>query len=329
MKDFEYAAPRSENGVLELLSEKPGQTEVLAGGTDLVGLMKKMIVTPDRVVNIMEVPSLKVIDRGDDGGLAIGAAVTLDEILAHPYLADFPAVTDAILGINSMQLQSQGTLGGEILQRPRCWFFRNGQELLDSGQVSAGDNRYHAIFGNSGQAKFVHSSRIAPALCVLNAEARVIGPGENNVQLVPLADLFRAPRQEGQREHTLLSNQLLTHLVLPPADSRLNATYEVRQGSGPEFPLATAAVSLELDGSRRVRNAQVVLGQVAPTPWTSTAAAEALIGQVVDSQTAETAGLAAVEEANPLSQNGYKVQLAKVAVQRAILRAAGLETGGF
>ena len=329
MKNFEYAAPCSEHEVLQLLSGQPGQTEVLAGGTDLVGLMKKMIVTPDRVVNIMEVPSLKNLEAIDGGGVAIGAAVTLDDVLAHPYLEDYPAVTDAILGINSMQLQSQGTLGGEILQRPRCWFYRNGQELLDAGQISGGDNRYHAIFGNSGQAKFVHSSRIAPALCVLEAEARVIGPSDNEVRMIPLVDLFRAPRQEGQREHTLLPNQLVTHLVLPPTAGRLNATYEVRQGTGPEFPLASAAVSLKLDNQKRVHQARIVLGQVAPTPWSSAAAVDALIGQPIDAQAAETAGLAAVEEATPLSQNGYKVQLAQVAVKRAILRAAGLDTGGL
>jgi xanthine dehydrogenase YagS FAD-binding subunit len=329
MKNFEYAAPCSENEVLQLLSDQSGQTELLAGGTDLVGLMKKMIVTPDRVVNIMEVPTLKNIEAVDGGGIAIGATVTLDEVLAHPYLEDYPAITDAILGINSMQLQSQGTLGGEILQRPRCWFYRNGQELLDAGQISGGDNRFHAIFGNNGQSKFVQSSRIAPALCVLAAEARVIGPSDSDVQMIPLLDLFRAPRQEGQREHTLLPNQLVTHLVLPPVNGRLNATYEVRQGAGPEFPLASAAVSLELDNQQRVHQARVVLGQVAPTPWSSAAAAAALIGQPLDAQTAETAGLAAVEEATPLSHNGYKVQLAQVAVKRAILRAAGLEPGGL
>ena len=121
MKAFEYAAPRSEAEAVSLLSAEPGKTEVLAGGTDLVGLMKKMIVTPDRVVNIMEVPSMRAINPQADGGLVIGAAATLDTLLESNYLGDFPAVTQAIRGINSMQLQAQGTLGGELCQRPRCW----------------------------------------------------------------------------------------------------------------------------------------------------------------------------------------------------------------
>ena len=122
MKPFEYAAPQTEAQVLELLSHQPGHTEILAGGTDLVGLMQQSIVSPERVVNILEVPSLKDIEPLDDGVVAIGAAVTLDVVLDSPYLDPYPSIKDAIRGIASMQLQCQGTLGGEILQRPHCWF---------------------------------------------------------------------------------------------------------------------------------------------------------------------------------------------------------------
>ena len=120
----------------------------------------------------------------------------------------------------------------------------------------------------------------------------------------------------------------MTHVVLPPADSRYNATYEVRHGEGPDDPLAAAAVSLTIQGGV-VRQAQVVLGHVAPTPWISSAACDVLVGRPVDHDTAEAAGEAAIAEATPLSQNGYKVDLAAVAVKRAVLRAAGIETGGF
>ena len=330
MKAFEYAAPRSEAEVLSLLSDEPGKTEVLAGGTDLVGLMKKMIVTPDRVINIMEVPSIRGIEPQPGGGVVLGAAVTLDELLESSYLEDYPAVIGAIRGINSMQLQAQGTLGGELCQRPRCWFFRDGQGLLDgaSQMATEGDNRFHAIFGNSGPAKFVCSSRIAPALIALGAQVRVVGPAEDEEKLVPVADFFRTPRHDQQRETVLLPNQLLTHIVLPPAEGIGNATYEVRHGEGPDYPLAAAAAALAFKGGR-VAQAKIVLGQVAPTPWISTEAAWAMVGQEVNAETAEAAGEAAVAVAQPLSNNHYKVQLAKVAVKRAILLAAGLETGGF
>jgi xanthine dehydrogenase YagS FAD-binding subunit len=330
MKAFEYAAPRTEAEVLEFLSAEAGKTELLAGGTDLVGLMKKMVLTPDRVVNIMDIPTLKQIQPLDDGGLRIGAAVTLDELLDYPYLENYPAIGQAIRGINSMQLQAQGTIGGEICSRPRCWFFRNGYGLMaEGGRIAAeGDNRYHAILGNSGPAKFVSSSRIAPALIALGAQLRVYGPSEEDETLLPAAGLFRAPRHEDQRETVLLPNQLITHIILPPAEGP-SATYEVRHGEGPDYPLAAAAAALQFDGLGYVREAKIVLGQVAPTPWISNEAAQQVIGRRVDTAVAEAAGKAAVARATPLSENGYKVQLAKVAVKRAILLAAGLETGGF
>lgn len=328
MKELEYASPRTEAEVLQLLSAEPGRTEVLAGGTDLVALMKKMIVTPDRVVNIMDVPSLKAIDELPDGSVSIGAAVTLDDMLVHPYLDVYPAVKQAIRGINSMQLQAQGTLGGEICQRPRCWFYRNGQGLLDA-DVAEGANEFHAILGNSGPAKFVNSSRIAPSLIALDAQLRVVGPEEDFEQYIPVAEFFRAPRREGQREHVLESNQLVTHIILPPIEGRTCATYEVRHGEGPDYPLASASAALLMDNFGVVRDASVVLGQVAPTPWISQDAANALRGRRVDQAVADAAGAAAVSRATPLSQNEYKVQLAKVAVKRAVMLAAGLETGGF
>ena len=332
MKAFEYASPRTEAEVVQLLSAEPGKTEILAGGTDLVGLMKKMIVTPDRVVNIMDVPTLKSIDELPDGSVSIGAAVTLDDILAHPYLDMYPAIKQAIRGISSMQLQAQGTLGGEVCQRPRCWFYRNGEGLL-SQDVAAGANEFHAILGNSGPAKFVNSSRIAPALIALDAQLRVLGPSDSSSedagQFVPLSEFFRSPRREGQREHVLEPNQFVTHIILPPIEGRTCATYEVRHGEGPDYPLAAAAAALRLDGFGIVSDANVVLGQVAPMPWISQEAIAVLRGRKVDLELAEAAGEAAVSRATPLSQNEYKVQLAKVAVKRAVLLAAGYETGGF
>ncbi|MFV1967029.1 MAG: xanthine dehydrogenase family protein subunit M [Pirellulaceae bacterium] len=328
MKNFEYAAPRTEPEILELLSAEPGKVEILAGGTDLIGLMKGMVVTPDRVVNIMEVPSLKRVDALPNGGVSIGVAVTLDEIVTHPYLYAYSAIRQAISGINSAQLQCQGTLGGEVCQRPQCWYYRNGRGLL-SAEVEHGANHRHAILGNGGPAKFVHSSRIAPALMAMEATLRVLGPTEDDERLVPVAEFFRTPRHEGQREHMLLPNQLMTHVILPPISGRTCATYEVRDTQGPDQPLAAAAAALQLDAFGVVHDARIVMGHVAPTPWDSPEAARLVTGKRVDHAVAEMAGEAAVAQATPLSENGYKLQLAKVAVKRAILLAAGLETGGF
>jgi xanthine dehydrogenase YagS FAD-binding subunit len=329
MKAFDFAAPEQEHEVLELLSAVPGETEILAGGTDLVPLMKQMIVNPDRVVNIMDVPSLRGISA-DSIGVTIGATTTLAEMLDAPELDQFPAIKQAIEGINAVQLQSQGTLGGELCQRPRCWYFRSGQGLLANGgkMVAEGDNRYHAIFGNAGPAKFVHASRLAPALIALGARVRIIGPTEEDETMLPLETFYRAPRHEGQREHILSPDQLITHVMLPSAEGLANATYEVRQSEGPDYPLAAAAAALRIEGGV-VRQTSIVLGHVAPTPWLSPEAERAIVGRPVSYETARAAGEAAVASATPLSDNVYKVQLARAAVERAILLAAGFETGGF
>jgi xanthine dehydrogenase YagS FAD-binding subunit len=239
-------------------------------------------------------------------------------------------VPQAICGINSLQLQSQGTLGGELCQRPRCWYFRNGRGLLAGGgrEVLEGDSRGHAVLGNSGPAKFVCGSRLAPALIALGARIRVIGPRPGDATVMALEELYRTPRHEGQRESVLAPNQWITHIVLPPADGRCNAAYEVRHGAGPDYPLAAAAAALRIHEGF-VRDAKIVLGQVAPTPWVSRDAARVILGLPVDDATADAAGRAAVASATPLADNVYKVQLARVAVKRSILLAAGMETGGF
>jgi len=253
----------------------------------------------------------------------------LDDLLEHPYLQPYAALLQAIEGINSMQLRAQGTIGGELCRRPACWFFRGGAPLVGGGeQIVEGDNRFHAILGNSGPAKFVSASRLAPAVLALGAKLRIVGPGKEEEKLIAADQFYRTPRHAQQRETVLEPGQLLTHLVLPPLDGRCSATYEVRDSEGPDTPLAAAAAALRISAGL-VTEARVVLGQAAPTPWVSPEAAAAMRGMPVSEETAEVAGRAAVENATPLSHNGYKVQLAKVAVKRAILRAAGHETGGF
>jgi len=331
MKAFEYAAPSTEVELLDLLDVRRGQTELLGGGGDLVGLLKRMVVAPDRLVYLGRMQSMQSVEVDPlTGGLKIGGGVHLDALLDGPALGSYPAVRQAIAGINSMQMQCQGTLAGELFRRPRCWYFRAGHGLLaDNGRmVAEGDNRYHAILGNDGPAKFVSASRLAPARISLGAVARVLGPSTADEQFLPLEALYRTPQREGERELTLDARQVVTHLLLPPAPST-SAAYEVRQGCGPDDPLAAAAATLELDAVGVVRGAKVVLGQVAPVPWISNEAVRQLVGRPVSEATAEAAGRAAIAGATPLSENEYKVQLTQVAVRRAILLAAGLKPGGL
>lgn len=331
MKSFEYAQPTSEAELLRLLSPEGGRTELLGGGTDLMGLMKSFVVRADRVVNLCDVREMLGIevDRAV-GEVRIGASVRLDDLLRDERLEGLTAVKQVIRNLGSMQAQCQSTLGGELLQRPRCWYFRSGHGLLaDRGRlVERGDNRYHAILGNSGPAKFVSASRLAPGLIALGARARIVGPGKDDEQVIPLAELYHSPREEGERENTLLPGQVLSHVIVRLDETVFSHVYEVRQSVGPDQPLAAAGAALRMVGSV-VKEAHLTLGQVAPVPWVADAAAKLLIGQMVSRPLAERVGRTAVFGARPLSHNHYKVDLAAVAAKRAILAAAGLPTGGF
>jgi xanthine dehydrogenase YagS FAD-binding subunit len=331
MNAFEYASPLTETEAVELLNEHPADTAILAGGTDLVSLMKRDVLAPKRVVDIKNVSSLTGI-ADSDGGTLIGSLATLEDVLESPLLADHKSLHHVIDGIRAIQVQSNGTLGGDLCLFPHCWYFRSGYGLLamENGKslVEIGDNRHHAIFGNKGPAKFVSASRFAPGLIALGAKVRVIGPKPNQQQLIPLESFFVTPKTEKHGVTSLKRGQLLTHIWVPQAQQQANATYEVLQMEGLDWPLASAAVSLTLAGGI-VREASIVLGHVAPTPWIAQAAANSLLGKSVNQSTAEEAGNIAVADASPLSMNEYKVQIAKTAVTRALLRATGQPEGGL
>jgi xanthine dehydrogenase YagS FAD-binding subunit len=324
MRAFQYANPTTKEEAIALLAAGAGSVP-LAGGTDLLSLMKDDVERPERLINLKSIASMRGVERTADGGLRIGAVATLDELAASSDAAAYPALAQAIDGIRSPQLRAMGTVGGELLQRPRCWYYRAGFGLLAQrdgrSMVTEGDNRYHAILGTDGPAYFVHASSLAPPLLALGARVRMTGPGGEREQ--PLAELYRVPAREGEREHTLGPGEIVTEILIPTAVSR-SATYEVRQHESMDWPLAAAAVVLEMDGET-VRSARVVLGHVAPIPFEAAGAAAALAGKALSPETLAAAAEAAVTGARPLSGNAYKVQLARVATRRALLRASGRE----
>jgi xanthine dehydrogenase YagS FAD-binding subunit len=325
MIQFEYVSPNSVKQAVALLTTNWGDAQILAGGTDLLGLMKDFVVTPKRVVNIKNVSGLDSI-RAERDGLRIGASVTLDRIVEEPQIRqNYPALAQTVADAASPQVRNMATIGGNLSQRPRCWYFRNGMGLLPKApdgksMVVEGDNRYHAILGNEGPAYFVSPSTIAPMLIAYGARLRIMGPdGERELAV---EKFFRIPGSDAEREHDLKPNELVTEILLPPAKNVRAANYEVRQKASFDWPLATAAVVLRMDGST-VQNASIVIGAVAPVPWVSQEAAQAIANKAIDEHTASAAGAAAVSKARPLSHNDYKVKLAAVAVKRALLAAAG------
>jgi len=325
MRPFEYATPTTKEQTVSLLGAQWGQAEVLAGGTDLLSLMKDDVVRPKRLVSISQLQGLD--GPAMNGQLRLSALTTLAELADNVNVVkDYPALAEAVNHAASPQIRNMATLGGNLCQRPRCWYFRGGFGLLpkdESGKdlVTAGDNRYHAILGNDGPAKFVSPSSIVPALIAYGAKVQLFGP--KGSRETPLENFYVIPKAEGEREHDLKPNEIVTGVILPAPDRELKvAHYEIRQKAAFDWPLAVAVVALRMSGSR-VQQARVVMGHVAPIPWVSAEAAKVLTSKNFSEGLAREAADAALANAKPLSHNAYKVQLARVAVKRAILKAAG------
>ncbi len=332
MNSFEYASPRTEDEAVALLREHDGNTAVLAGGTDLFNLLRAGCIAPRRVVDVKNINSMQGVSA-ISGGILVGALTTLDEILVHPLLKAYESLVQVADAVHAIQIQAMGTLGGDLCLHPNCWYYRNGYGLLaqQNGESlpEEGRNEFHAVFGNGGPAKFVSASRFAPALIAWGAQTRIVGPEPGQVSTMPLEYFFVTPKTARDGVTVLQPGQLLTHVLLPEVGEEVtSASYEVLQLEGLDWPLASAGVCLESSGGI-VREARVVLGHVAPTPWVSHDAAEAIVGKAIDERSAQAAGDAAVSRATPLSENDYKVQIARAAVKRAILRAAGQLEGAL
>jgi xanthine dehydrogenase YagS FAD-binding subunit len=291
-------------------------------------LQKQYVAEPEKVVSLNGIADLKEMwahDKGKTPTVEIGAGVTLATIAGSPALRKaYPGLTTAAGDIGGPQIRNMGTLGGNLCQRNRCWYFRDEHVkcLLKGGDkcfALDGENRYHAVFTKGHPCVIVNPSTLAPVLIALGASAQVLGAkGKRKIEL---AKFFRAPTSAKEREHVLEPNEVVLSVIIPNT-GLANASYEVRHKQAYDWPLVQAAVAFKMDEGKASK-ASVVLGHVAPTPHIAKAAADVLEGKEVSEKTASAAGQAAAEGAKPLSQTGYKVKLIEVAVKRAILTAAG------
>jgi xanthine dehydrogenase YagS FAD-binding subunit len=325
VKAFTYVNAANEKEAIAALGPDRGRFLPLAGGMDLLGLMKDYVLEPERLVNVKNLD--KTIAKTNDGGLRIGAAVTLVDLADHVETARlYPALTQAAAEVGTPQIRNAGTVGGNLNQRPRCWYYRNEEfNCLKKGGATCyavdGENQYHAIFGG-GPCHIVHPSSLAVPAVALGARFRVVGPaGEREVKA---EDYFQMPDRNLFGETVLAPNELLTHVILPAPGQAKNASYDVRYKQSHDWPLASASVALDLNGTT-IRSARIVMGAVAPIPWRATGAEQALAGKPMNEQSAIAAADAAVAGAKPMSGNKYKVQLARTAVKRAILKAGGIK----
>ncbi len=320
MKPFTYTAAESEKGACQLLGKK---ALPLAGGTNLLSLMKEYVLEPDVLVDIKTIPGMAGIES-TGGGVKIGANTTFSELLASGVIEnDYPALRQAVYDSGTPQSRNRGTLGGDLCVRPACWYFsKRSFSCAKSGgegcPAKEGENEYHAIFDTDGPCVMVHASSTGAALLALGAKVRVAGPtGDREISL---GDFFASPGEDIERENSLADNEIVTHVLLGEAQ-RKSASYAVSLKAGNDWPLCTASVSLDLAGGV-CRGARVYLGSVAPVPYHAARAERALVGKSITEEVAEAAGVAAVEGAKPLSQNAYKVASTRAAVKRALLLAA-------
>ncbi|MFF4274182.1 FAD binding domain-containing protein [Streptomyces sp. NPDC001536] len=323
MRTFGFTAPTSVRSALDRSS---GTSAYLAGGTTLVDLMKLGVLAPRRVVDINRLP-LHGISR-DERGLRIGALERMGDVAAHPLVrTHYPVISQALDLSASPQLRNMASIGGNLLQRTRCGYFRdvttpcNKREPGSGCSALDGENRIHAILGTSDSCVATHPSDLAVALMALDAVLSLRGP--DGERTIPLREFYRLPGSTPHIENALKPAELITGVTVPPlAWARRSSYLKIRDRQSYEFALASAAVALRLDGDTVVE-ARVAVGGVGTRPWRLPAVERALAGRPRTAATFEEAAALADDGARPLTHNAYKTTLVRRTVQRALTELGG------
>lgn len=320
MRPFDYTRPASLDEAIQLL-QADGAARPLAGGTDIITLLKAEIIAPSQLLDIKRLPELSAEIAETERGLTLGALVTLADIERHAAILErYTALAEAAGLAATPQLRNMATLGGNLLQRPRCWYFRDEQFdcWLKGGtecHARDGQNGLHAVFDVS-PCVAVHPSDLASALVALDASVRLRGPqGERTV---PLAEFFAPPTDERRTETTLARDELIVAVEVPRPQPGTRSTYHKAMDRKVwAFALVGVAAVLRVEGDS-VADARIVLSGVAPIPWRVEAAEQAIVGQAIDAERIGAAASAALAGAAPLQHNGYKVPLAESLVRSAL-----------
>jgi xanthine dehydrogenase YagS FAD-binding subunit len=322
MKAFTHAAPKTVAQALTVIADakKNGRSVAVAGGgSDVLGMMKERLVTPDVVVRLKAINGLDQA-KAEHGGLTIGGQMTLDALTRHDLVRrHYPVLAEAAQDVATPQIRNVATLAGNLCQRPWCWYYRNGFKCFKNGgstcYSASGENEFHAIFGG-GPSYIVHPSDTAPALVALDATFTIHGPSGRRT--VPAAEFFTLPTVNAARENVLNEGEILESVWLPASRPGVRSTYhKIMDRAAWTHAVVSAAIALDMNGAT-CRSARVVLGGVAPVPWRVPAVEQLLAGKQMTAELAAQAGEAAVAGARPLARNGYKVPLVRNMVARTI-----------
>lgn len=318
LRTFAYVRPGSVGEALKQLEERGARAH--AGGTDLLGCLRDGVFEAQKVVSLSRIDELRGLTVAPDGELRIGALTTIAELAAHPVVKEkFTALAEAASVVASPQLRNQGTLGGNLCQRPRCWYFRGDYDCTRKGgdtcYAISGENQYHAIFGG-GACWIVHPSDTAPALTALDARVRIVGP--KGARIVPVEKFFVLPDDDVTKETVLEPGEIVLGVLVPaPAAGTKSAYRKVRARGSWDFATAGLAWAISMTGGK-VTDARLVLSGVAPVPWRLHAVEKLLLRQRLDAKLVSRAAAAAVVGAKPLEQNEYKVQLVRGLIEEAL-----------
>jgi xanthine dehydrogenase YagS FAD-binding subunit len=302
-----------------------GGARVAAGGTELSASLHIDGPRTSKIVDISQLDELKGFDRTPDGGLRIGALSTLADVVFHPAVqSSYAALSQAAMASSQPDARTRATIGGNLCQRPRCWYLRADYVCVRAGGdlcfAADGDNRYHAILGG-GRCYMVHPSDIAPALVALGGRARFVGPG--GVRVTPFEEFFLPPGLDPTRENVLGPADILTDILLPPSPTGWTTTYKRTAEGRTGYALAgVAAASLVIENV--IAQASVVLGAAAPVPWRSREAEAQLLGQEPTPRVVRAAAEAAMADAMPLAENRYKVELFRALLPEVLEEVCGL-----
>jgi xanthine dehydrogenase YagS FAD-binding subunit len=308
LTNFSYTRPGSlKEAVMQLSSP---DAHLHAGGTDLLGCLRDQVFDAGKVVSISGLKELKGIAATPDKGLRIGALTPLSEIAEHPAVKErYAALAMAAGAVASPQLRNQGTLGGNLCQKPRCWYYRGEFLCLRKGGQTcyavSGESQYHCILGG-GPCYIVHPSDTAPALAALDAVVRIAGP--KGPRTVPVEQFHVLPKEDVRRETVLEPGEIVTDILLPPSRGLRSSYRKVRARASWDFALAGIALALRLDNGM-VTGGRAFLSGAAPVPWRSREIETAINGRKLDAVVIAEAAEAAMKNARPLRENGYKVAL--------------------
>ncbi|MBU2506258.1 MAG: xanthine dehydrogenase family protein subunit M [Bacteroidetes bacterium] len=326
MKKFEYAQPKSIDEVFQYLEDP--DSVIKSGGIDLLDLMKEDLIAPKRLVNIRSINQLSFVRENEDGTISIGPNVTLSELADNEIITKyFPALREAARLIATPQIRNAATIGGNLCQRSRCWYFRSidfdcSRKGGSHCYALFGENKYHAVLGAKSGCAIVQPSGTAVALMSLNA-VLVISNGKNEKQL-DLNEFYVEPAQDITKETILENNELIVEIIIPKEMRNYKNRYiKLKEKQSYDWPLADVAVALKMNGIK-CEEANVILGSAAPIPWKSKEAEFELKGNRITKELARKAGEASMEEAFPLAENKYKIRLFKIVVYRAICEAIGI-----